>query len=150
MKKIIGLLFTLLLLSYAKAQVRIANILEYPLKGKVKAVVIYDISGKYSKSDTVNSQKRVLTFDKRGNQTEELDYFQDGKVVQFKSIFTQPDCQTLAERKFDNTVKLFMTCIYKFDGNKLLETIPVYTIQQSLVKEIHYKYDKEGNKVEDV
>jgi len=149
MKNLIALISTMLVMAYAKAQVRISNTLEYPLKGKVKEIIIYDFDGEFSKVDTAEAQKRILFFDSKGNQTEQLDYFQGGGI-QFRSVFTQLDKSTVSRKEFDKAGKLFMTAIYKFDkANNVLEEMPTYTTEKSLVKDIVYKYDTEGNRIEE-
>jgi hypothetical protein len=142
------------MLQIATAQVRQTDIAEKPLKGHIKEVIEYTYRGKMNDTTVDTSrqpEKRVLEFNKNGNELEQSWYNANGSL-NFKITYNYPADSIAIGDQFGPNGKMLTKNTYKYDNKgRVIEWDPEMMLDfvASDVSKICYKYDNKGNRIEE-
>ena len=156
MKKLILLAIMACLVQIVTAQKKGILLAELSLKGPVEEAIVYEYRGGINNINVDTTQKwfkTIMKFNIEGNELEQRDYDDNGKL-QSKFLFDYKEDGTIIKTQFVDGDKLFCTYVFKYDGKGYLIEFDSksngYGRMAAFEDQMIYKYDGKGNMIEDI
>ncbi|WP_259069385.1 hypothetical protein HDF24_14155 [Mucilaginibacter sp. X4EP1] len=134
----------------AFAQIKVTDISENGLKGKVKKVIEYTYRGGENLDTLGTPEKRIRNFDEKGNQIDEVIYDKSGNLMT-KFVFEYPKDKTIIKNQYDANNKLQCKYTFKYDprGNEI--EFDTYANNPSIKTDAKmvFVYDANQNRIEE-
>jgi hypothetical protein len=154
MKNLVLFIILLCIFRLAAAQTRVTDLSQSPLKGKIKRVTTYIFRGENHKAPntTARAEKTIETFDEKGWAIDEKMYDKNDALRE-RSSFEYIADSIVVKNQFDNSGKLFVKYIFKYDGQGKQTEFDMNSDAQPQMRlakinyRCIYKYDELGNRI---